>query len=185
MNWISDLRKIIQLKARYFFAAWVFGALLIFLPETIKQQMHIEIPEVVKPWLGFGTLATFVFWLVQILLLLWELLGSWRMSRQAKARALSQFDSLSQRERDIFITCLANNQRTIHRAIGDAQMQSLVSKGLMSRAGGVGHMMSWSFTIPQHIWEYIKENEQTLFPELFDEKAMLEFEKRQRNGWMS
>ena len=185
MAWIAELQKLIHLKARYIFGAWAFGALLIFLPPAIIQQMHVEIPEVVKPWLGFGTLAAFVLWLVQVFLLGWELFGSWRMTKKAKARALRQFDSLSQGERDIFLICLSNNQRTLNRAITDSEMQSLITKGLMARASGVGNMMSWSFTIPQHIWEYVKENEEKLFPEIFDENAMVQLQKRLSHGWMS
>lgn len=184
MAWVTEIHKLVQLKARYFFGLWVFGTLLIFLPEPIKQQMRVEIPEMAKPWLGFSTLAAFVLWIVQIILLLAGFIRDWIRGRKVRAEILSQLETLSQGERDIFLICLLSNQRTIRRQITDSDVHSLTAKRLISRAGGMGSALSWPHTIPRFVWEYIKANEAYLFPELNDENEIKELEKRLKFGWM-
>lgn len=178
---LLDLTKI---KARYFFGAWIFGALVIFLPEAIKQKMAITIPETVRPWLGFSTLAAFVLWVVLVSLYCASKIKDWFDFRRRKSEALSQLETLSQGERDIFILCLSLNQRTIQRNITDPAANSLLAKRLLVIAPQ-GNILAMPFTIPKFAWEYLKSNETELFPELHDERAMAAFHERQRNGWMA
>lgn|GEM_PF-3837677 len=182
LSW-SDFMKILELKARYFFGAWVFGALLIFLPADIKQQMAIATPEVVRPWLGFSTLAAFVFWLVLAVLRTTTFFFRWSNERKARTEILSYFETLSQGERDIFIQCLSLNKRTINRNINDGSTNSMKQKRLLVMASQ-GSVLSMPHTIPKFIWDHIKKNEVELFPELYDENAMQEFQQRQQHGWI-
>lgn len=184
MTWsLPDVTKILGLKARYYFCAWVFGALLIFLPAEIKEQMAITIPEVVRPWLGFSTLAAFVLWLVLAVFHSASYIRRWLNGREAKAEILSYLETLSQGERDIFIQCLSLNKRTIQRNITDGAANSLKQKRLLVMAAQ-GSVLSMAHTIPKFVWDHIKANEAELFPEIFDENAMREFQQRQQHGWM-
>ena len=180
---LSDITKIIEIKTRYFFGAWVFGALLIFLPAEIKAQMGITIPEVVRPWLGFSTLAVFVLWLVLIVMQIFSVIRQWFKERGMRSEILVQLETLSDGERSIFILCLSNNQRTIQRNITDGSANSLKSKRLLAMATQ-GSILSMPFTIPNFVWEHIKSNEAELFPELTDENAMRKFHQSQQHGWM-
>jgi hypothetical protein len=184
VSWQDTVTKLIKLKARYFFAAWVFGALLIFLPDSLKQQMNITIPDDVQPWVGFSTLATFVLWLNLILLQVFAYVRKKLSERRIKNETLAQLETLSQRERDVLLQCVNLNQRTIHRNINDSAVNSLRSKGLITIARS-GSALSMPFTIPKFVWEYIKANDVILFPELLDETAMTEFDQRLKNyHWM-
>lgn len=181
MAWVENILKLTELKARYFLVIWILGALLIFLPLNIKEQMGLAtLPTEIQPWLGLITLAAFALWLAQ----LFHSIQNWFQYRSRRSEILSQLDTLSRGERDILIQCLANNQRTIRRNIADSDTHSLTSKLLLVRAGGVGSALSWPHTIPKFVWDYIKKNEAELFPELFDENAMREFQQRQQHGWM-
>lgn len=181
MSWIDNVVKLIELKARYFLVLWILGALLIFLPISIKEPMGLaNLPSVVQPWLGLATLASFAMWVTQLV----QSIRNWFSYRSLRFEILSQMDTLSRGERDVFIFCLANNQRTIHRNITNADTHSLVSKRLLIRAAGAGSAMSWPHTIPTFVWKYIKKHEANLFPELYDESAMDEVVRRhERNSW--
>lgn len=183
MSWLENITKLTELKARYFFGAWVFGALLIFLPAEIKEQMRITIPEVVRPWVGFSTLAAFVLWVVLATIQIFSSIRKWFAERHLRAEILSQLETLSDGERDIFLLCLSRNQRTIQRNITDGATNSLKSKRLLLMASQ-GSVLSMPHTVPKFVWDYIKANEAALFPELLSEDAMREFQQRQQHGWM-
>lgn len=183
MGWFSDMIKLTELKVRYFLVAWVFGALLIFLPIEMRNQMGITIPEVVRPWVGFSTLAAFVFWLVLSFIQLFSFIQQWLKDRNLRVTILSQLETLSDGERAIFLHCLSKNQRTIQRNITDGPTNSLKSKRLLVMASQ-GSVLSMPHTIPKFVWDHIKAKETELFPELFDEHAMREFQQRRQNGWM-
>jgi len=172
MSWLENVTKLAELKARYFFGAWVFGALLIFLPTEIKGQMGITIPDVVRPWIGFSTLAAFVLWIVLATLQVFSSVHQWFTGRKLRAEILSQLETLSGGERDIFLICLSRNQRTIQRNITDGPANSLKSKRLLLMASQ-GSVLSMPHTIPKFVWDHIKANEAQLFPELFDEKRRI------------
>lgn len=179
MSWAENFLKLIELKARYFFALWVLGSLLIFLPLSIKEQMGLaNLPLVIKPWIGIITLVSFVMWVTQ----LFQVLRDWFKLRRMRAEIINQLETLSTDERDIFIVCLAKNQRTIHRNITDPDTHSLISKRLLVQAAGSGNMLAWPFTVPTFVWKHLKENEEILFPELYDEVAMKEVLRRQNSG---
>ncbi len=179
MSWVENILKLIELKARYFFALWILGALLIFLPLAIKEQMGLaNLPLVIKPWIGIITLVSFVMWVIQ----LFQILRNWFKLRRMRSDIIDQLHTLTSDERDIFIVCLAKNQRTIHRNITDPDTHSLVSKRLLIQAAGAGNMLAWPFTIPTFVWVHLKENDVILFPELLDEDATEKVLRRQNNG---
>jgi len=183
MSWFDSVTKLTELKARYFFGAWVFGALLIFLPAEIKQQMAITIPEVVRPWVGFSSLAAFVLWIVLTTIQLLSFIHHWLRERKLRTEILSQLETLSDGERDIFLLCLTHNQRTIQRNITDGPANGLRSKRLLVMAAQ-GSVLSMPYTIPKFVWDHLRANEPELFPELSDAKAMRELQQRHQNGWM-
>jgi len=184
MSWAEQITKLAELKARYFFAIAVIGGLLIFLPANVRQQMAVTIPESVRQWVGLSTLAASVFWLVLTFVQFFSFVQNKISERRLKAEVLGQLETLSQRERDVFLQCLNLNQRTIHRNINDAAANSLRSKRLLAMASQ-GSVLSMPFTIPKFVWDHIKANDTVLFPELFDEAAMNELAQRQNNhSWM-
>lgn len=183
MSWLEHITKLTEVKARYFFGAWAFGALLIFLPAEIKQQMAITIPDAVRPWIGFTTLAAFVLWLVLFTLQIFSYFRRWFKKRNMRDEILSQLETLSDGERDIFLHCLSRNQRTIQRNITDGPANSLKSKRLLVMASQ-GSILAMPHTIPKFVWDHLKEKEVEMFPELFDENAKREFHQRQQHGWM-
>lgn len=183
MSWVEHITKLTEVKARYFFGVWVFGGLLIFLPIEIKQQMAITIPDIVRPWIGFTTLAAFVLWLVLSIIQGFSYFHKRYKERIMKSEILSQLETLSDGERAIFLHCLSQNQRSIQRNITDGPANSLKSKSLLVMASQ-GSILAMPHTIPKFVWDHLKEHEEVLFPELFDENAMREFQLRQQNGWM-
>lgn len=180
---IKIIEKMKELKARYVFFVWVFGALLTFLPLTVKQQLQVTIPEGIQPWIGFTTLGAFVLWLVMVLLNLVGFIQNKLRNREIKAMALKQLKTLSHGEREIFLLCLHENKRTIHREITDPPINSLQSKQLIVRARE-GNILAMPFTIPDFVWSHIKINEEELFPELSDVQAMKRLLQAQQHSWM-
>lgn len=183
MSWAEDLLKVIELKIRYFFAVWIFGALLIFLPEEIKTKMAVTIPENIRPWIGFATLAFFVLWFVLAIIHVISYLHSKYKDYQMRDDVLDQLNTLSDRERDIFIFCLSRNQRTIQRNITDGAVNSLMTKRLLTIARQ-GSVLSMPYTIPDFVWKRLQKKRDVLFPEFLSPEEMAKFVNRQRDGWM-
>lgn len=184
MDWSAYFPKVTEIKNRYFFGAWLFGTLLIFLPSDIKQKMAVSIPDGVRPWVGFATLAAFVLWLVLGLLHVLSFIQNKIKERETRKNILSHLDTLSQGEREVFIFCIANNQRTIYRNINDSSVNSLKSKRLVVMAPQ-GSVLSMPNTIPKFVWDHVTENAKQLFPEAFNKKALKALEEKQKNGWMN
>ncbi len=155
-----DWLKLIQLKPRFLFGIWLFGALLLFLPDRVAAGFGInDIRTALRGWIGILTLLALTFWLVQ-LLPLWHVKRSVKRAREQAFRSLQ---SLSAEEWQLVAYCLNRGQQTItlevtHRAAG-----ALKAKGIFLMAGGVGNSLAWPFTIPDFLWKYLTENPQVIF----------------------
>lgn len=183
MNWTEQIIKLTEIKIRYIFAVAIFGGLLIFLPVDVAQQMSIIIPESIRPWVGFSTLAASVLWSVLMFAQFFAWMHKKLAERRTKKEILCQLETLSRSERDLFLFCLSENQQTINRNISDPAVSSLCAKRLLVMAFQ-GNSLCMPFVIPGFVWKYVKTKQKDFFPELFDENSMKKLEERQNNNWM-
>jgi len=152
MSMWMDWLKIIQLKPRFLFGIWFFGALLLGLPQGLAEIFSLsEIRNSFRPWLGLLTLLSFSFWLVQLIPT-----GSSYLARRRLRKTLIRYlEFLSPEEWILLAYCLKNNQQTITLSIVDRVAGSLVARGILERAAGVGNQMSWPYTIHNIVWDYL------------------------------
>src|SRR5437870_11483323 len=63
----GDWIRVFELKPRYLLAVWLFGALLLLSPSYISERFGFAgIVTHYRGWIGLGTLAFFVLWVVQL-----------------------------------------------------------------------------------------------------------------------
>lgn len=155
MNWLGDFLKLIQLNARFLFGIWLFGVILLFLPKDIAEIFGIvELRSSYRPWIGVGALGAFAFWLVQ-------LFSIWTASRNLNAqrgRLIRALESVSGEEWILIAYCVIQNQQSVTLSLVDRIAGSLVARGLLVRADGVGNKFSWPHTIPDFLWNHLIEN---------------------------
>src|SRR5882724_11448284 len=140
-----DWLKILHLKPRYFFAVFLFGMLVLFLPTFVATKFGIlALRTGYPPWIGGGTLAAFVLWAVHIV--------PWISNNLASAKyqteVLQNLSGLPKQERFLLGFCIHRGQRTIFLQPSNSVAQSLCTKGLLRRSTGIGNVLSWPFTIP-------------------------------------
>lgn len=127
-----------------------------------------SIPLIINPCIGIVTLTAITMWMT----FMFFDLQKWKSSNKIRSEILEQLQTLSRGEKEIFIFCLANNQRTIYRSMIDSDLHGLVSKKLLVKASGQGDAIAWPYTNPTFVWTHLKKNEVFLFTELFDESDM-------------
>jgi hypothetical protein len=152
MNVSLDWIKLIQLKPRFLFGLWLFGVFILFIPSEIGKKIGIDdFRNVSKPWLGIATLASFVFWLLQLI----PEFQSFYAKRRFRSAVIKSLDFISPEEWIVLAYCLIENQQTITLGYTDRNAGSLVARGILVRANGAGNILSWPHTIPPFLWEYL------------------------------
>ena len=156
MNW-PDWLKVIQLKPRFLFGIWGLGALLLFLPDkTISVFGAVALRDSYRPWIGVTTLAAFVFWVVQLVPHMHQYISRWKQRREV----IRSLESLSEEEWLILAYCMERNQRTITLTLADRVAGSLMAKGLLVMASGLGNQLAWPNTIPTHLWKHLSKDKE-------------------------
>ncbi len=161
MSFLSDWLKVIQLKPRYLFGLCLLGIFILFMPSNLAESFAIaRIRSSHKSWIGFSTLAFFVFWLVQ----LWPWLKEKQEGIQLRREALKALDTLSSDERFLLAYCLDRGQRTVCLEITYPAALALCQKSLLVKADE-GNIMAWPHTIPSFIWDRLQKLKQQILSE--------------------
>ncbi len=154
-SWFKSWWKSLQAKARYLFGVWLLGLLLLGLPVPWSDFLGITtLRESFRGYIGFVTLAAFVFWVIALI--------PFVERRLARRRILQNLRSLSDGEKRILAYCLLHDQRTIAREVGDPSAVALCNKGLLSQAGGLIDMAKIPFTIPMFVWVRLQQDKSVL-----------------------
>lgn len=151
-----DWLKAIQLKPRYLFGIFIFGFLLLWLPDEQANLFGIKFfREEFRGWVGAGTLGAFCFWMVALIP---QINKKWEIKKE-KTSVLNSLKSLNREEHQIISYCLRRGQRSVNLdLIWQPWHSSLSQKGLLSQAAGYGDQQNWSFTIPDFVWNYLQKN---------------------------
>jgi hypothetical protein len=172
-----DWLKAIQLKPRFLFALFALGLLILLLPSRIADTFGLNtIRENHRHWVGLATLAAFIFWCVQLVPYFKAKQRLRRLNHsksekedkafeEEKAEIRNLLQTLSDKEAMILAYCLYKKHRTITLPLTDAAANSLCHKGLLIRATGMGMPSDWPFTIPDFVWEELKESENEILPQ--------------------
>ncbi len=156
-DWLKpDLLKAIQLKPRYLFGVFSLGILILFLHEDFAKTFGLfQLRESYRGYIGFGTLAAFVFWLIQISAKWLENVKGNKRKFERQEEVLQNLKTLSDNEELIIIYCFYNGQTTIFLNVTSAEANSLCAKGLLQLGAKQGHMLNYPFTIPSFVWTHI------------------------------
>lgn len=186
----TEWLKVIQLKPRFLFGLLVLGLMLLLFPDSWATRFGFQgIRDSFRGWIGIGTLCALAFWLIQ-------LIPFWRETRAIKRHKASVIDaisSLSPEEQMLLAFCVDRNQRTLTLEITHRVANALKSKGMLVAATGTGNSLAWAFTIPSHLWDYLQQNRESLFPEsdLKHPNVQAEFDhldahmrRHDRRGWL-
>jgi hypothetical protein len=150
-----DWLKVMQLKPRFLFGILLLGILILFMPLGLANTLGIgDIRNSLRPWIGLGTLSAFSFWLIQLI----PKYQYFRRSRRYRAEMIRSLKSISPEEWILLAYCLERNQQTITLSIVDRYAGSLVARGILERAGGIGNQLAWPYTIPTYLWAHLLTN---------------------------
>jgi hypothetical protein len=166
-----DWLKVIQLKPRFLFGLWLLGALILFLPGGIADQLGVtEIRKNFRGWIGLGTLAAFAFWWVQLI----PRFQAKRGAKHFRERAFRSLASLSAEEWLLVAYCLNRGQQTITLEIGHRAAGALTAKGIFVMASGANNSLAWPYTMPSFLWDELRKNPQIIFNGIDSNDARLE-----------
>jgi len=133
--------------------------LVLFLPDSIGIKFGIlALRAKYLPWIGGGTLAAFVLWVVQLV----PWINAKFAQRRYRTQVLQNLFGLTEQEQFLLCYCTHRGQRTVYLAPNDSAAQALCNKGLLVPSSGLGRALSWPFTIPQFVWEHIRANRHVL-----------------------
>jgi len=119
--------KVFELKPRYLLAVWLFGALLLLSPAYVSERFGFaSIVTHYRGWIGLGTLAFFVLWVVQLTAILKDKKEKKARSKEEQIRAqerrteiLKAVNTLSKNENFILLYSLHQNQQTVFAALSN------------------------------------------------------------------
>ena len=150
MEWLQSFLKLIEVKPRFFFAIFMAGFIVLVLPDQWAATSGLDqLRMQYRPWIGGAAVGAFALWITG----LWPLWQQGRITKRRHAANLKALETLSVKERMLFLACLESRQRTIWLEAGDSIALALTSKGLIGHAGGMGDPLRWPFTIPEYVWE--------------------------------
>lgn len=153
---MENLHEVLKLffRARYSFALWVTGVLLLLAP-LLPIPDHALYGET-RPYIAAVTLFAFVVWLVEVVLLARD---ARRASKQEKAR-LDELDGLLQTlstgERGLLAQALHRNQQTVVCVGNSHEVWTLVSKGLLLTPASGKSQYATGFVIPKEVWKLMQ-----------------------------
>ena len=75
-----------------------------------------------------------------------------RKKRRRRRWINDQLDTLGEKEREVFVFMLANNQRSVTGRIIAEHFAPLMQKGLLIRASGSYSILDWPHTVPDDVW---------------------------------
>ena len=155
-----DWLKAIQLQPRFLFGLWLLGSLIMFLPASFAQTLGItEVRISFRPWIGLGTLTAFAFWLVQLI----PEFRRYQQGKDYRRQVIDALESISPEEWILLGYCLQENQQTITLSLIDRTAVSLVARGILVQASGVGNNTAWPYTIPDFLWKHLREKRDDFF----------------------
>jgi len=162
MSSVADWLKAVDIKPRYFFGIAAIGLLLLFLPENIANRFGVcELRSEYGGWIGAGTIAAMVFWMVQLLPLLSEGLAR-RKSNQKLIRELLE---LPDAEWFLLAYCLERNKRRFWFDPDAPIIDALHIKDMIRPIATYSGMRKHQYTIPDGIWKYMFFHKGQFFPE--------------------
>ena len=131
--------KVFELKPRYLLAVWLFGALLLLSPAYVSERFGFaSIVTHYRGWIGLGTLAFFVLWVVQLTAILKDKKEKKARSKEEQIQAqerrteiLKTVNTLSKNESFILLYSLHQNQQTVFAALSNRYVQAMCAKGLL------------------------------------------------------
>lgn len=155
-----DWLKAIQLKARYLFGIFIFGCVILLLPDNIADKFgFLEIRKVYRGWIGLATIGSFSFWLIQLA----PSILSIRANKAKRKTVLEHIHSLSQNEMLIVAYCLYKNQNTISLPMTNSAASALCHKGLMVRALQ-GSTLKMPYTFQPFVWDHLQSIKCNIIP---------------------
>jgi hypothetical protein len=183
--------KIFDLKARYLFAVWLFGSLLLLSPLSISSKFGFaSIVDSYRGWIGLSTIGFFTLWTVQ-------LFSGYREARQKRKVELAEIakrdeedlrvrdkqskmreevlrsvSTLSKNELFLLAYAVDQNQQTIFASRANRFALALVAKHLLIPAP-TGNIVQYPYTIPNFVWDYLQQHNH----ELFDSDVFPEYEE--------
>lgn len=150
---IYNLLKALK-TPRITFGIFVFCLVLILLsPHWLVKLGMLNTVNLYRGLIGITGLLTFIIWLMQI----FPYIVRYITNKKEIYIKLKRLGSLSNGEKDLLNECIKNNQQSTVRPITDSAANSLCQKGLLIQSEQ-GHMMSYPFTIPDIVWNYLKNN---------------------------
>ncbi|HEU6449655.1 MAG TPA: super-infection exclusion protein B [Verrucomicrobiae bacterium] len=166
-----DWLKVIQLKPRFLFGLWLLGAIILLSPNGIAENFGIKnIRESFRGWIGIGTLAAFAFWCVQLI----PLYQTKRNNKKRRQKIIQALNSLSGEERVLLAYCVCRNQQTINLEITHRAASALVAKSMLVMASGIGNQLAWPFSIPDFLWEHLRDNPDAVLQGIAHDDPQLE-----------
>lgn len=156
----ADWLKAIQLKPRFLFGLFFLGVVVLGMPDCWSDFLGFAcIRHQYRGLISVGTIAAFVFWVVQLVPVIRQRIRTAR----ARKQVIASIDSLAMEERLLLAYCIARGQRTVTLELTDRVAQALATKGLLVRATGTSSILAWPFTIVDFVWEYLNDNPGRLF----------------------
>jgi Super-infection exclusion protein B len=183
MSVVGEIKEALDTKAKLLIPIFLFGLLVLFIPETLAQKFGVEeIRKSYRGYVGIGTLALGSILAVQLVVKGWK----WREGRTARRQALRALESLGTREYLYLAYCVSRNRQSIVLRLGDHDGGALAQKGLLQPAKS-GEVLAYPFTIPEPVWDHLRNNREVFLlrasqqPDF--EKAFDDLDFKMANGW--
>lgn len=178
---LDSILKALRLAPRFFFAAWVFGAIILFAPDRVLTTVGVTVfRDAHRQWIGPVALASFVVWLTHTLVSAWHWLSVQIRHRLGRKAVVSSLSTLSQEELELLAYFVYRGAPTQSLILGLPPARSLEEKGLLGAVSGTGNMFGWPYTIPDYVWRDLQARRAELFPTLDSPETRSHFDNYDR-----
>lgn len=103
-----------------------------------------------------GIVSFFIF-----LSRLWESItkqiSKWIAKRKREKATIEHFDTLNEKEKAYLGTLLRDNTRSFNTHAVEGTAHSLMAKGIIYRAEGMGDIIEWPYLVPKFVWDELQK----------------------------
>jgi hypothetical protein len=161
-DWTKLGEEFLKLISRPLYSGVTWLVCLLLLLDWTPEFLHLSnFRAEYGQYIGLLCLFTFLVWLGEMGLTVWEKYRDWHTTKREERRVLAHLDSLAHDEAIVLARAIRDKSQTITWRRDAEEIYSLNEKGLLKLVSTADYvrLMSQPCIVPRFVWKEIQKND--------------------------